>query len=119
MFQLMAVEGLMARRVADLRAALLAMAGAHSRDPLSLPVVLARARRRAHGSASPCATDPPGGSTDRRHRRTAVRRAADALADAGHEVDDAVPPTYRAVDRAVGQLLLPDITVRAARCSTP
>src|SRR6185436_7104531 len=41
MFQLMAVEGVMARRVADVRAGLLAVAGPHLRDPLALPVELA------------------------------------------------------------------------------
>ena len=101
-FQLMSVEGVMARRVADLRVALLAMAGKHPRDPLSLPVVLQGAADRRPGCASPLAIDPPGGTTDR-GSPAAVRRVADALADAGHEVDDAVPPTYARVDRAVGR----------------
>jgi amidase len=38
-FQLMAVEGVMARRVADVRAGFAAIAGQHPRDPLSVPAV--------------------------------------------------------------------------------
>ena len=39
----------------------------------------------------------------------AVRRAADALADAGHDVAEAVPPTYeRAIELWV-EMLLPDV----------
>ena len=38
-FQLMAVEGVLARRVADVRAAFTVMAGQHPRDPLSVPAV--------------------------------------------------------------------------------
>ncbi|MGI9009070.1 MAG: amidase, partial [Streptosporangiaceae bacterium] len=37
-FQLMAVEGVMARRVADVRAGFTAIAGQHPRDPSSVPV---------------------------------------------------------------------------------
>ncbi len=107
MFQLMAVEGPMARRVADLRVALLAMAGMHSRDPLSLPVVLQGAPTGARLRVA-VATDPPGGSTDP-GIADAVRRAADALADAGHEVDDAVPPTYARSIELWAELLMPDI----------
>ena len=64
MFQLMAVEGVMARRVADVRAGLLAVAGPHVRDPLALPVELAEptpgARLRIAVLAEPpgCDTDP-------------------------------------------------------------
>src|SRR5262249_56688835 len=38
-FQLMAVEGVMARRIADVRAGFTAIAGQHPRDPLSVPAV--------------------------------------------------------------------------------
>ncbi|MGH9272453.1 MAG: amidase family protein, partial [Ilumatobacteraceae bacterium] len=107
MFQLMAVEGPMARSVADLRVALLAMAGMHSRDPLSVPVVLQGAPTGARCRVA-VATDPPGGSTDP-GIAAAVRRAADALADAGHEVDDAVPPTYARSIELWAELLMPDI----------
>jgi amidase len=111
MFQLMAVQGVMARHVADLRAGLLALAGAHPRDPLSLPVTLA-----------PCAPDarlrvavlpePPNGSTDP-GIATAIRRTADALADAGHDVAEAAPSSYARSVELWAELLLPD--VRAVR----
>ena len=88
----------MARRVADVRAGLQAIAGAHPRDPLSLPVILrtSDARRTVpHRRAPPIR--PAGRPTPA--SPAAVRRAADALADAGHEVDEAVPPTYaRAIE---------------------
>ena len=60
MFQLMAVQGVMARRVADVRAGLLAVAGPHRRDPLALPVTLDE--------------PPPGVATARRRRRRASWR---------------------------------------------
>ncbi|MGI9052407.1 MAG: amidase [Ilumatobacteraceae bacterium] len=107
MFQLMAVEGPMARRVADVRAALLALAGAHPRDPLSLPVVLQSPRTGERFRVAVC-TDPPGGTTDA-GIAAGVRRAADALSDAGHEVVDAVPVTYARSIELWAELLMPDI----------
>ena len=107
MFQLMAVEGVMARRVADVRAGLQIVAGAHPRDPLSLPVTLRTMEPGARFRIAVC-IDPPGGTTDSGVAQ-AVQRAADALADAGHDVAEAVPPTYeRAIELWV-QLLLPDV----------
>jgi len=91
-YQLMAVEGVLARRVADVRAGFTAIAGQHPRDPLSVPAVLAElaAGERPRVAVLP---EPPGGST---HPgvAAAVRRAADALADDGFEVTEAVPPDY-------------------------
>ena len=61
--QLMLVEGVMARHVADVLAGLLAVAGVHHRDPVSVPVVAGGA-----GTERPLRiavlADPPGGSTD-------------------------------------------------------
>jgi amidase len=107
MFQLMAVEGPMARRIADLRAAVLALAGVHPRDPLSLPVVLQSARTDGRFRVA-VTTDPPGGRTDP-GIAAAVRRAADALADAGHDVDDAIPVSYARALELWAELLMPDI----------
>jgi amidase len=91
-YQLMAVEGVLARRVADVRAGFTAIAGQHPRDPLSVPAVFAElaAGERPRVAVLP---EPPGGST---HPgvAAAVRRAADALADDGFEVTEAVPPDY-------------------------
>ena len=96
-FQLMAVEGVMARRVADVRAGFNAVAGQHPRDPLSVP---ARFTDLAPGERLRIAVmaEPPGGST---HPGIAavVRAAADALSDAGHDLVEATPPDYeRALD---------------------
>lgn len=92
-FQLMAVEGVMARHVADVRAGLLAVAGQHRRDPASVPVDLARHGRVDRPWRVAVLAEPPGGST---HPGIAavVRQTADSLADAGHIVTDAVPPDY-------------------------
>jgi amidase len=107
MFQLMAVEGPMARRVVDVRAGLQALAGVHPRDPLSLPVVLRAAPPGARFRVA-VLSDPPGGSTDP-GIAAAIRRAADALADAGHEVDDAAPGSYARSIELWAELLMPDI----------
>ena len=91
-FQIMAVEGVMARRVADVRAGFTAVAGQHPRDPLSVP---AEFTDLAPGERPKVAVlaEPPGGSTHP-DVAAAVRRAADALADDGFEVTEAVPPGY-------------------------
>jgi amidase len=87
--QLMNAQGPMARRVADVRLGLQVLMGAHPRDPWSIdaPLVgdaIPRPIRVAVVSA------PPGGSVV----SGVVRRAADALADAGYDVVEACPPRY-------------------------
>jgi amidase len=104
--QLMLVEGVMARRVEDLRAGLAAVAGHHSRDPVSLPVALARPPDRPLRIA--VLAEPPAGSTDVRIA-TVIRTAADALADAGHDIDEAVPPAYEQTLAQWAALLGPDL----------
>lgn len=88
--QLMLNQGVLARRVADVRAGLLAVAGADPRDPVSVPVVLADAPTRARVAVL---AEPPGGSTDPAVAAI-VRDAAERLASAGHEVFEAVPPDF-------------------------
>ena len=107
MFQLMAVEGVMARRVADVRAGLLAVAGAHVRDPLALPVELAEP---APGAALRVAlvAEPPGCSTDRRIA-AAIRSTADTLVAAGHIVEEVAPTTYERTGDVWGGLLMSDL----------
>ena len=84
--QLMNVQGPMARRVADVRAALRVLMGAHPRDPWSLDAPRAAEAGRA---------DPRGRARRAAGRRHApevvatVRRAAQALADAGYAVEEA------------------------------
>jgi amidase len=90
--QQMAVEGVLARRIADVRAGFSAIAGQHPRDPLSVPAV---STNLAPGQRPRVAVlaEPPGG-TAHPGVAAAVRAAADALADDGFEVADAMPPDY-------------------------
>jgi amidase len=110
-FQLMAVEGVMARRVADVRAGFTAIAGQHPRDPLSVPAVFTdldpNTRERP---AVAVLAEPPGGSTHP-EVAAAVRRAADALADDGFKVTEAVPPDYEQAIELWSTILTADLTV--------
>lgn len=107
MFQLMAVEGVMARSVADVRAGLITVAGPHVRDPLALPVHLAdiAGGRRLRVALL---AEPPGGTT---HPgvASAIRHAADVLADHGAEVVEAAPATFERSIELWGALLMTDI----------
>jgi amidase len=90
--QQMAMQGPMARRVADVRLGLKVLMGAHPRDPWSLDAPfdgppLARPIRVA------VVADPPGGGVDPVIAAT-VRRAADVLSNAGYDVVEAAPPRY-------------------------
>ncbi len=108
-FQLMAVEGVLARRVADVRAGFTAIAGQHPRDPLSVPAVFTELApgERPRVAVLP---EPPGGST---HPgvAAAVRRAADALADDGFEVTETAPPDYEQAIELWGTILSADLRV--------
>ena len=99
--QLMAVAGPMARSVADLEAMLRVTIGRHPRDPRTVDVAYdgTPVARRA---AVP--TDLPGGPVHP-DARLAVQRAADALADAGWEVVDALPPEIERCYEVWGHLL--------------
>jgi amidase len=107
MFQLMAVEGVMARSVADVRAGLLTVAGPHVRDPLALPVRLGDVDR-THQLRVAVMPEPPGGSTHP-EVAAAVRRAGDVLADHGAIVVEATPGGYERSIELWGALLLADI----------
>jgi amidase len=124
--QLMMVQGPIARRVADLRLALRVLAGAHPRDPWSMDMPF-EVPRPAGPLRIAVLEDPPGGTTQPAVR-AAVRRAADALADAGCVVAAACPPRYAeavelwasivAADFAgVVPLLRPLMGAEAAACS--
>ena len=107
MFQLMAVEGVLARNVADVRAGLLAIAGPDVRDPLSLPVHLVdRAEKRPLRVA--VLADPPGGTTDP-GITDAIRRAGEALAAQGCEVVEACPPGYEQAIELWSKALMEDV----------
>ena len=104
--QLMMVEGVMARSVADVAAGFAVVAGAHRRDPLSLPIALPPAPDRPLRVA--LLAEPPGGSTDAAIAG-AIRSAADALAAAGHDVIEATPPSYEQTVVQWAALLAPDL----------
>ena len=104
--QLMAVEGVMARRVADVRLGLAIVAGMHPRDPESVPVPLEVPRPDSRRVA--LLAEPPGGDTHP-EIAAAVRRAGDALADAGYDVVEAEPPLYEQALDVWGRFLFNDI----------
>jgi amidase len=90
--QLMNVQGPMARRVADVRLGLRVLMGAHPRDPWSIdaPFEGPAPARPVRVAVLP---EPPGGSIDPKIAAV-VRRAAQALTDAGYVVEEACPPRY-------------------------
>ncbi len=90
-FQLMPVDGPMARRVADVRLGLDVLAGRHPRDPYSVPVGPIPPLPDDRPLRVALLTSPPGGST---HPGIAARVAAvgDALAAAGYDVVAVEPP---------------------------
>lgn len=90
--QLMLAQGPMARCVADLRLGLEVLMGAHPRDPWSITAPLAGAPLKKPIRVA-VAAEPPGGSTDPVIAGV-VRRAADALSNAGYEVVNACPSRY-------------------------
>ncbi len=105
--QLMAVEGPMARKIADVRAGLEILAGPDVRDPVSLPVVLTDAEPGERMRIA-VLLDPPGGATDP-GISAAIRTVADRLADAGHDVVEAVPPGYEDVIAQWSALLIAEV----------
>ncbi|MEO5975317.1 MAG: amidase [Ilumatobacteraceae bacterium] len=90
--QIMLNQGVMARRIADVRAGFLVVAGAHPRDPISVPANLVDLQGGEKIRVAVLA-EPPGGSTHP-EIAAAVRRAGDALSSAGHIVTSASPPDY-------------------------
>ena len=104
-WQLMAVHGPMARSVADVRLGLQAMMGAHPRDPLAVDVPFA-GKFQDHLRVAVVA-NPPGGACNPAIAQ-AVRKAADALSNAGYDVKEVAPPQYEEVVQAWGQLLIGD-----------
>ena len=105
-FQLMAVEGPMARHVRDLRLAFASITGPDPRDPLWTPAPLV-------GPALPkpirvAVARDPGGLGVHPDVAAGIQRAADALADAGYRVEDAEPQVMEAY-RSWQSLLMADV----------
>jgi amidase len=99
--QLTAVQGPMARRVADLRAAFEVMAGPSWRDPWTVPAPL-RGPEPAKPVRVALVVDPAGHGTAIQVQE-GVRKAARALEDAGYAVDEVEPPS---IDVAAKTLLV-------------
>ena len=105
--QLMATDGPMARRVADLRLGLEVLSGWHPRDPRSVtaPLEAPPAARRAA-----IVTEIPGAMLDD-ELVVAVRLAGEALADAGYEVGETGPPELDRCHEMWARVLTPDIAI--------
>jgi len=99
--QLTAVNGPLARRVADLRAALEIIAGPTWRDPWTVPAPL-RGPEPAKPIRVALVVDPAGQGTAEQVRQ-GVRKAAMALQDAGYVIDEVEPPS---IDEAANALLV-------------
>jgi amidase len=95
--QLFPVNGVLARRVADLRAAFNVLAGPDPRDPRVVPAPLVGPALPPPIRVAVCAN--PGGLGVQADVAAAVERAAFALADAGYSVEQAdVPRLENALD---------------------
>jgi len=105
-FQLMATDGPMARRVADLRQALAIMAGPDPRDPYCVPAPL----HQPPAGPVPVAlvARPPGGDTHP-EVAAAVLRAGEYLEAAGYPVAELTPPEYEQVVACWGDTLVSDL----------
>ena len=106
--QLTAVQGPMARRVADLRAAYEVIAGPTWRDPWSVPAPL-HGPEPARPIRVALVVDPAGHGTAKQVQE-GVRKAARALADAGYAVDEVEPPSIDVAAKTLLDMLnTPDI----------
>jgi amidase len=107
--QLMAVNGPMARSVADLRAALAVISGSDPRDPWSVPLPAQRAARPGTGPTAVAVIAEPDGGPAHPHVVASVRRAAGALAETGYRVQDVTPPPITAAFETWSQLVFSEL----------
>ena len=105
--QLMAVQGPMARRVADLRAGFEAMAGPSWRDPWSVPASV-RGGEMSRPIRVAAVTDPAGLGTAKQVA-AGVRKAAQALEKAGYDVEEIEPPSIELAAKTWQDILNPDL----------
>jgi amidase len=101
--QLAAVTGPLARRVADLRAALHVLAGPTWRDPWSVTAPLT-GPRPPRSIRVAVVFDPAGRGTARQVQE-GVRKAAGALTDAGYAVEEVEPPSIESAARCLLDML--------------
>jgi amidase len=103
--QLMLVNGVLARRVADVRAGLRAVMGSHPSDPRTVDAPLVGPPLPRRIALVP---EPAGGTT---HPAVAdgVRAAGHALERAGYQVEEVDPPRLEDAYLAWRQLLLSDL----------
>ncbi|GEM_PF-826588 len=105
----MDVQGPMARHVRDLRIALEAMSRPSPRDPWYVPVPLTGPPLPRPMKVA-VVTDPAGGGGDP-DVAAGVRVAAEQLAAAGYEVEEAEPPSVERIAELWGQVLGYDMRV--------
>ena len=106
--QLMATDGPMARRVADVRLGLRIIVGQSGWSPFIAPVPLDGMGPQSGRLRVAVMSDPPGGSTAA-NVIVGVERAAAALAAAGHFVTVTMPPLYTEAIESWGGLLMTEI----------
>jgi amidase len=100
--QLTSVTGPLARRVADLAAAFAVLAGPTWRDPWTVPAPVRGPATEAPARVA-VVVDPDGGIAPQ--VRDGVRKAADALADAGYVVEPVEPPGIDVAGQALVTML--------------
>jgi len=111
--QLMAVQGPMARRVADVRLGLKIIMGAHPRDPWAIDAPLEG--RPIEGTIRVAVAAVPPGCAVEPAVADGVRRAADALAGAGYEIVEACPPRYEEAVEVWARFLMGDMAAAFAQ----
>jgi amidase len=104
--QLVEVEGPMARRVADLRAAFEVLAWPSWRDPWTVPAPL-RGPEPTKPVRVALVVDPAGQGTAKQVQ-DGVWKAASALDDAGYAVDEVEPPSIDTAAKIALDMLTPD-----------
>jgi amidase len=110
--QLLEVEGPLARRVGDLRAAYELLAGPTWRDPWTVPVPL-----RGPDLATPIRVAlvvDPASQGVAEQVKNGVLKAATALADAGYIIDEVEPPSIDLAAKTALEMLTADLAVSLA-----
>ena len=107
--QLMAVQGPLARTIADLRLGFAAMAVADARDPRGVPIGEGPAPVRPIRVALMA---QPAGATTHPAVAEAVGRAGRALAAAGYAVEELEPPAFLEAAALWQKLAMPDTIAR-------